>query len=648
MKKKQIRFALCLLLAAALLGGCNQKQPGGKPTFPTTVTRNPSPLVPFPSATEPTTATPETPEAPSLEPVTLLSCAKWETLPRLLSLGDGAVLVCRNDYEEGQGAVNRLQVLDVYEDRVLAQASLSGSKEPVEQQFEDGCFILKDPNTGTFFIYDRTLQLLKQFTASNCDGYFSRDRKNYYFLDNEVLYRMDVSSGNYARMNLDYELRLQRLIGVHPTQDIVVAKCYLSFFNDSTGVCAIDCKTGKYLLLNKNATHLWLDENSFYAAVTNDSLYGSDIVYGTLSDGAQNRVYTALLGSDTVSYTMLPGSGLLLHRTVDERALSTTVYDLGAGGISSRLSQYGYDTSTLGAVYLPQEQLICGVYPLEKEFLPVVINPKALRYEKSLSVNKESWPALIDRVSILDYRSQLEGPALPEQLQALRQQADTLEEKYGITILMENQATLHCNGYAQVNGDPKAIGEALKALDQALAQYPAGFLKQFQNGIGEGGLYFLLTGPVQGALKPVGKTTPVRNRYELAIDITSGQLSTTIHHELWHAIEMKLSTDSFDQRSWQAANPKGFTYYGHYDSGYQKLTQWTYQKSGSSCYFVDAYCRINPREDRARLMEYVMTGDAETLLQSKALRAKLEMMSDAIRQQFSTDGWGTPLWEQYL
>jgi hypothetical protein len=47
-------------------------------------------------------------------------------------------------------------------------------------------------------------------------------------------------------------------------------------------------------------------------------------------------------------------------------------------------------------------------------------------------------------------------------------------------------------------------------------------------------------------------------------------------------------------------------------------------------------------------MEYVMTGDAEALLQSKALRAKLEMMSDAIRQQFSTDGWGTPLWEQYL
>ena len=652
MKKKQIRFALCLLLAAALLGGCNQRTPGSDLSQIPLPTRNSGPLISVPDATAntqpPTTDPTGTPAPPSLEPVTLLASIKWDTVPQLLSLGEGAVLVCRNDYSEGKGTVNHLQVLDVYRDKLLAQAENSTPREPVAQQFEDGCFILKDSQTDTFFLYDRTLQLLDQFSAPNTEGYFSRDRKNYYFLNHDALYRMDVKTGSYGRMKLDHELPLVQLIGVHPTRDIVIAKCYLSLFSDVTGVCAIDCKTGKYLLLNKTLSHLWFDEDSFYGTVTNDSVYGSDIVYGNLSDGADSKVSTTLLGSDTVSYTMLPGSGILLHRTVDEKALSTTVYDLGRGGISCKLAQYDYNTATLGAVYLTQEQLIFGVYPLEKEFLPVIIDPKVLSYEKSLSVNKESWPALIDRHVILDYRSEVTGPALPEQLQALGQQADVLEEKYGISILMENQTAPHCSSYAEVNGDPAAIGKALKALDQALALYPAGFLKQFQNGIGEGGLYFLLTGSIHGALSPVGKATLVRNRYEIAIDITAQDPASTVHHELWHAIEMKLSTERFDDPRWQAANPAGFTYYGHYDNGYQSLTQWTYGKSGERCHFVDAYSRINSREDRARIMEAAMSADAQALLQSDALRAKLELMSQAIREQFSTDGWDIPHWERYL
>lgn len=648
LKKTQMRFALCLLLSAALLGGCSQKPVGEDLSQIPLPTLNTGPLISPPTTSTAPVTQPTEEDPPALEPVTLLSCVKWSTLPQLLNLGEGAVLACRNDHQEGKGTVNYLQVLDVYQDRVSAQSENDGSRELVEQRFEDGYFIVKDPLSGNFFVYDRTLQIKNQFSAPNMDGYFSQNRKEYYFVQNNVLYRMDVASGNYARMKLDQNLRLSQLVGVHPARDMVIAKCYLSFHNDTTGVCAIDCKTGKYLLLNKSISQLWFDGDTFYAAETNSGIYGSDILYGTLTDGLTHRISTALLGSDTVSYTMLPGSGILLHRTVDEKNLSTTVYDLSKGGISSKLAQYEYTTSTLGAVYLQQEQLIFGVYPQETEFLPVVIDPKVLSYEKSLSINKASWPALIDRNAIMDYEAEVAGPALPQQLQQVRLQADALEKKHGISIRMENQILSHCSGDALVNGDPAAIGTALNILDQELSRYPEGFLKQFQNSIGEGGLYFLLSGTVQGSLDPVGKAAMVRNRYELTLDITAPRLAATVHHELWHAIEMKLSTDRFEEPRWHAANPKGFTYYGKYDSGYQQLTRWTYEQSGEQCHFVDAYSRINSREDRARLMEYVMTGDASELLRSAALRAKLELMSEAIREQFNTTGWQTPLWEQYL
>lgn len=652
MKMKAIRYAFCLctVLLAVLLGGCRGKTTGGDVPPPSPATPDSAPAI---SATEPATEpvtepTQITQPPPSLEPVTNLASIKWRTVPQLLSLGDGKVLACRNYYEAENGIVNFLDVVNVYEDIVVAQGRNDTPMELVEQQFEDGCIVLRDDRSSSFRVYSQDLRMIEEFSAPNVEGWFSHDRKNYYFVDNNVLYRMDVATGNYGRMALEQDLRLKELVSVHPNRDILVAKFYLSFYNENCGLCAIDGKTGKLVFLREDVSHLWFDGDTFYAAVTNDQVYGNDIYYGSLSGGSLQKASAADLGSDTVSYTMLSDSGILMLRTVDEKNLSTTVYDLSRGGIHSRLSNYGHLTSTLGCVYLPREQLIFGVYPDGYDFSPVAIDPKVLDYEKSLNLYEETWPTLVDQAVIQNYRTEVQGPTLPEELLRLRQQADALEKKYSVTILLEKQTEGFCHSYAAVETDAGRIENALTALDQALALYPEGFWGQFQNGIREGGLYFCLTGRIQGSLDPVGKVQKSGNRYVVALDISVGELQRTLHHELWHAIEMKISTDRFEHPQWKAANPEGFLYYGHYDSGYQHLTRWTYADSGDQCFFVDAYARINPREDRARIMEYVMATDASDLMRSAVLREKLKMMSKTIRDQFDTQGWQTPYWERYL
>ena len=52
----------------------------------------------------------------------------------------------------------------------------------------------------------------------------------------------------------------------------------------------------------------------------------------------------------------------------------------------------------------------------------------------------------------------------------------------------------------------------------------------------------------------------------------------------------------------------------------------------------------------ARIMEFFMTHDdeAELLIQSPYIRAKLQIMCDAVRRYFDTAGWGTPRWERLL
>ena len=645
--KKRVFGLLCALLL--MLSGCGVEQPEYQDV--SVPTYHSGPLIPTSapeqSVEEETEPSKVTAPPPCLEPITKLSALKWRSYPEFLSLGQGDVLACRNYFEEGIGIVNYLDVFNVYDDAVLCQSRNDMPLELVNQQFEDGQFLLRDQQSMTFYVYDRQLQLLDQFKAPDLDGYFSRDLENYYFVRSNVLYRMDVASGNYGRMVLEEELRFESLESIHPDRNILVARFYLSFYDENCGLCAIDCDTGKFLILKDDVSCLWFDGGTFYAALMDDKLPAMNICYGDLKDSHLTKV--AAQSSTTVpgTYSMLPNSGIMLWHTVEEAdEQATVIYDLSRNGISSKLDQYGYQLPTLNAIYLEQEQLILGLYPEEYDFAPVIIDPKVLRYEKSLSLYKEGWPSLVDRNLINQYLSQVEGPELPESLSDQRWQAEDLERTYGIKILMGEQTLGLCGTVASVETDPQRITKALNTMEQALARYPQGFLGQFRNDIREGGLYFCLTGGIQGNLNTLGKARRNGSRYEILLDITAEGLEQTVYHELWHTTEMKLSTDLFATPQWSAINPQGFAYYGHYDSGYQSLTQWTFAADGQNCYFVDPYSRINSREDRARIMETAMSGDPSDMLQSVALREKLNIMSKAIRDHFDTTGWQTPLWEQ--
>ena len=65
---------------------------------------------------------------------------------------------------------------------------------------------------------------------------------------------------------------------------------------------------------------------------------------------------------------------------------------------------------------------------------------------------------------------------------------------------------------------------------------------------------------------------------------------------------------------------------------------------------MDSYAKLAAQEDRARIMEYFMVHEDEAglLIQSDAIRQKLEWMCRAVRECFDTAGWGTPRWEKLL
>lgn len=199
-----------------------------------------------------------------------------------------------------------------------------------------------------------------------------------------------------------------------------------------------------------------------------------------------------------------------------------------------------------------------------------------------------------------------------------------------------------------------AVNTALDALARTLSLYPDGFTAQFRNGVGEGGLRILLVAAITSDYGVVGVTYESADWQNIALDIRmSDSLDSLICHELWHATENHiLSRDyaAIDPDSWDALNPPGFTYCGDATLS-NDLRQWTlYSCDPEDVCFVDGYACVDAREDRARIMEYFMVHEdaAQLLIESPVIRQKLQIMCDAVRNNFDTAGWGQVRWERLL
>lgn len=164
----------------------------------------------------------------------------------------------------------------------------------------------------------------------------------------------------------------------------------------------------------------------------------------------------------------------------------------------------------------------------------------------------------------------------------------------------------------------------------------------------------LLVSAITSDYGVVGVTYESADWQNIALDIRmSDSLDSLICHELWHATENHiLSRDyaAIDPDTWDALNPPGFTYCGDATLS-NDLRQWTlYSCDPEDVCFVDGYACVDAREDRARIMEYFMVHEdaAQLLIESPVIRQKLQIMCDAVRNNFDTAGWGQVRWERLL
>ncbi len=258
---------------------------------------------------------------------------------------------------------------------------------------------------------------------------------------------------------------------------------------------------------------------------------------------------------------------------------------------------------------------------------------------------------------------------------------ERIRKRYGVTVLLGEEADLkiatHTASVAPVEENAEAIGLALDILENALSEYPEGFLEKLSGGEA-GGIVVELVGTIRSADSfsldfPSALTCPLGKMRLLAFDVNYlSEMRYTVFHEISHMIddcleEMAMPEDDpfWSEEQWNLLNPEGFSYYDAYNDengeaydliGSEQYTEndpdYLRRKDPGLVYFLNVYSKTFPTEDRAVLMGTLLNDDTQDeLLSCPHILEKLKYYFEAIRHYFDPDGtkWTEPAkWEQRI
>lgn len=650
---------LAVLLILALLCGCTPAAPAESDppaTVPTETTLPTEPLVIIPD------------DPVELEAANHLSARKFIASPDVAVLDRRTAAFLTTEYIPADGiTVTHLLVLDLYTDTVIAEKTLNQAFSLPLQSHLPGVLPLFDPITNDCVIFDRHLREVSRFSCDDRKGVFAPDLSAYYCLSAMRICRVDPATGEAELVETDLTLPVDAIVDYDPEKNILLLEVHTQYYLTELCTGAVDLDTGELLLLSDVGDQ---------ANLTSDGLLLEQMAKNTTSDvlslcwdGSVTRALDVMPKSMSTTSRRIPLSDYLysIHYGAGDVADSVKLYRFAAGYESCELSKLikGMDPSKM--VSLPDGNLLSVDYSRRGTKICLICTDQ-LTFTPVQSVTTESYALTwVDESIPESYTQRAAYVEVPEALAEVRAIADELEQTYDITIIMSNQCdriiedmemTINTTGEADLANEAKLLESALKDLKKCLKLYPEGFFSQFRNAAGERGILVMLVEDIYGLnsdknVDTLGVTYDMGDWYPIAVDITTRDLPATYCHEIWHAMENKIkdvNPSLLNDVKWGELNPQGFSYKGAV-IGYYNDKEYTFIEAdaGKDSYFVDTYGKTKPEEDRARLMEYIMTTDfsAKYMMEAPVLHDKMQMMINAVRGVFDTTGWDDIYWERF-
>lgn len=629
---------------------------------------------PAPAATQETAVQPSTEAAEAfvqqeveLDAVNKLAFQKSNARPSVAVFDHRTAAFLTRAYQNKDYSVpyTNIRLMDLHMDAVRKEVLLEGAFSVMAHCSSTEWIALAQKENDRILVLDRELDTVLDFQTRGLDGVITPALDCYYYIWGSRLYCQNVATGESSLFEGQQELLLDEILGYDPQENILLVSAFEDNFTVELCMGAIDLDDGTFALLyrdvaagNMSGTGICLEDLHV------EQMY-SDVYFGDWQDQTLRMLPGFLVNNVDYASWHIAGSDYLCKFTYDA-AQKVDIVDFQLFRLGDNVEVCSLQEHLKGAKIneifaLPNGDLLALAISA-RGYQVYLICPEQLEFSAA-ELEIRDGTALVD-ASILEHYDAEEITALPENLADVRAQADVLEQTYGVTILISSQCDLaasYCEmpitttDEAGFYNEGASIEAALRSLEAVLKLYPSDFFRQFRNEADQRGLLILLVEDIASELNTIGVSYGMGQWYPIAVDITSGEVQKTLCHEIWHATENRINdvdVYALDTDAWDDCNPVGFSYAGTATPEYMKDTQYTffYGNPGEDVYFVDPYGKTKPQEDRARLMEYIMCEDAhsEKMLEHPAIREKLQILCDAIREAFDTSTWETVHWERFF
>ncbi len=229
--------------------------------------------------------------------------------------------------------------------------------------------------------------------------------------------------------------------------------------------------------------------------------------------------------------------------------------------------------------------------------------------------------------------------------------ASQLGRKFGITVRVGNDAVRvqPWDFSLEPETQPGILLRELRNLENRLGQFPDSFLSQTASHFTSVNLCIVrsVTGTAESGNPEPATGVQFLDGTDAFVVITAGKYAeSALYHELFHAMETHILTESSALDQWNNLNPQEFSYaYGVSDTMEFPDTWLT----GENKAFMDSYAMTFPKEDRSRIFEAAMLPGNKEAFRPWILQRKLKTICQGIREAYglmeSTESYP---WEQYL
>ena len=438
-------------------------------------------------------------------------------------------------------------------------------------------------------------------------------------------YEVYYSSGSEIRaLNLNTGIsRLLRqqtvanlsLVGAYFDGEVLL--CRLANESGPAQLVYVSTETGQTLDAGQGISNLQTNGAAYFADWQDGTVRQS--VYGIR--GGEVKAFTAALpeGDAVGRATLLAMHGIVHYREADG-SLELSYYHLNTGKCTARITIPGLKT--------PKKIHSDGTY-----IWLLTEGPDATLYRWDISKS-----AVTEETVYTDILYTAQNPDT-QGLAQCRAVADEYQKRYGVKLLLWQDAVAHADGHTLVaEHKTKVINKMLEEIEPVLAHFPEKFLLKT---VEKGWLQIAFVQSIDGDKDWV----QFWEEGDCWILISAkADAAKALIQGIAYGIDSHVIGNSRKYDTWNQLNPKGFTY--STTNNAENIKKYLEPATRA---FTDPVAATYPHEDRSRIFYNAMLPDNADMFKSAVMQQKLQRVCAGIREAYDleekTDSY---IWEQYL